>query len=433
MRRLSVPRYETTIYSRGPQVRQCARLRGPTADFRHIVGETSREIITVRKLPIPVFLLLLSFFAVACQTSSGSGAASSPGSNEVAAVVNGTKILVGDVDRATKQQLSGQENQLSPLELAAARLQALDNLITQEVLFQRSQKDNLKPTEDEINKFIADRKQESGLTEDAFQKQLKEANQTEQQFREDIRRQMAIQKLYDKQVAQLKVTDIEVEQFFKNNPSLFVADPGVQVSDIIVDPNDNGLKNDVKGEPQAEAKSKAIYTRLKSGSDFATIARGESEHRSSFNGGDLGFIPQAQFGALAQQGLPPGLGAQLWAMKEGDITPPIRDQNGIWHIFKLTAKRTEKRDLTLNDPDVRKRINDAILDQRKQLVNAAMLTRARDESKIENYLAARLLESPNSLGVLRPVPQSGATSPTPAASAAATPAPVASPSPEAKK
>lgn len=403
--------------------------------------EKIREIITVRKLPIPVFLLLLSALAASCQSSSSSGTSGNPGGNETAAVVNGAKILVSDVDRATRQQLGGQESQLSPLELAAARLQSLDNLITQEVLYQRAQKDNLKPTEDEINTFIANSKQQSGMTEQDFQKQLKEANQTEQQFREDVRKQLSIQKLYEKLAAQLKVTDIEVEQFFKNNPSLFVAEPGVQVSDIIVDPRDNGTKFDAKGEQAAQQKIQAIYNRLKSGSDFATVARSESEHESFRRSGDLGFIPQAQFGALAQQGLPENLGAQLWAMKEGDITTPIRDRNGIWHIFKLTGKRTEKRDLTLNDPDVRKQINDAILDQRKQLVNAALLTRARDEAKVENYLAARVLENPNNLGVLRPVAQGGAASPTPTASASpsasasptAQAAQKASPAPGAKK
>ena len=388
----------------------------------------------MRKLPIPVFLLLISLALASCQSGSGSAAStgSSSSGSDVAASVNGTKILVADVDRATKQQLGGQETQLSQLELAAARLQSLDSLITQEVLNQRAQKDNVKPTEDEVTQFIQGRKQEGGMTEEAFQKQLKDANQTEQQFRDDVRKQLAIQKLYEKMAAQLKVKDLEVEQFFTANPSLFVAEPGVQVSDIIVDPRDNGAKFDAKGEPAATQKIQGIYSRLKGGSDFATIARSESEHESFKRSGDLGFIQQKQLDALTQQGLPATLGAQLWAMKDGDITSPIRDQNGIWHIFKLTAKRTEKRDLTLNDPEVKKQINDAILDQRKQLVNAALLSRSRDEAKIENYLAQRTLENPNALGVLRPVPQGqkpDAASPTPAASAA----PKAAASPEAKR
>ncbi|MFN0124546.1 MAG: SurA N-terminal domain-containing protein [Blastocatellia bacterium] len=376
----------------------------------------------MQKTLIPVTIIFFSLALSAC----GGGAASSPGApassaggTEVAANVNGKKVLVADVDRATRQQLGGQESQLSPLELAAARLQALDTLVTQEVLYQRAQKDNLQPKEEEVTQAIQSKKQELGLTEEAFQKQLKEVSQTEGEYREDARRQLAISKLYEKMATSLTVRDLEVEEFFKSNPSLFVAEPGVQVSDIIVDPGENGYKNDVQGEAAAQQKVQGIYNRLKSGSDFATIARGESEHQSAFNGGDLGFIQQAQFAALPQQGLPAALGPTLWSMKEGDITAPIRDQRGAWHIFKLTSKRTEKRDLTLNDPEVRKQISDAIIGRRKQLVEASLVARARDEARVENFLAQRVLENPNSLGMLRPVPQAGAS---PAGSPAAKPA-----------
>jgi parvulin-like peptidyl-prolyl isomerase len=362
-------------------------------------------------------VILIPLILSSCQVSPGSKAEG--GGDGVAAVVNGTKILVADVDRVVTQQLRGQEEQFSPLDRADARLQALDNLIQREVLFQRAQKENLNPTEDEITQFIQRTKQEGGLTEEAFQQQLKQANQTEAQLRDDVRKQLAIGKLQDKMAAQLTVKDQEVEDFFKANPKQFVAQPGVQVSDIIADPNDNGMKNDVRDALAAEQKSKEIYTRLKNGADFATIARQQSEHESALKSGDLGFIPQEQFTSLTQQGLPANLGARLMDMKEGDITEPIKDSAGRWHIFKLTGKRTESRNLTLNDPEVRKQISDFILNQRKQLVNSALLTRARDESKIENYLAKRMLENPNTFGVLRPV--------TPATAESATPAPIATP------
>jgi parvulin-like peptidyl-prolyl isomerase len=376
-------------------------------------------------------LLVLTVISAACGNRASSV---SSGSDEVAAVVNGTKLTVADVDRVTAQQLRGQQNQISQLELASARLQALDGLVTQEVLYQRAQKENLAPTEDEITAEIQKTKQEGGLTEEAFQKQLKESNQNETQFRDVVRKELAIRKLREKLNAQLKVQDREVEEFFRQNPKDFVAKPGVAISDIIADPADNGARFDVKTELEAEQKSKEIYNRLKSGADFATIARQQSEHESAYRSGDLGFVAQDQFAALTQQGLPSGLGDRLMAMQEGDYTEPIRDQAGRWHIFKLTQKRTESRELTLNDPEVRKQISDHILNQRSQLVNAALLTRARDEAKIENYLSKRLLENPNSFGVLRPVPQAAASqpaaSPTAASTAStATPAPTVSPSP----
>lgn len=379
----------------------------------------------MRKLVTPILIVFMASLAVvlsSCQTSSTSS--SSPASGETAATVNGTKITVDEVNHVLAQQYRGQEKELAQIELAAARLQALEGLITNEVLYQRAQKENLTPPDDEVTRYIQRNKEESGMTEQEFEKGLKETGQTEQQFRDSIRKQIAIEKLQDKLYQAIKVQDREVEDYFNSNRQLFVAKPGVQVSDIIVDPADNGAKFDAKGDVAAQQKINELYTRLKNGTDFATLARGQSEDPSFARAGELPFISQEQFAGFAQQGLG-GLGEKLMAMKEGDITAPMKDGAGRWHIFKLTGKRTESRDLTLNDPDVKKQITDAIREQRRQLVNNAYVTQARDEAKVENFLAKALIESPNNLGVTRPVkPASASPSPTAAASAS----PAASPS-----
>jgi parvulin-like peptidyl-prolyl isomerase len=235
-----------------------------------------------------------------------------------------------------------------------------------------------------------------------------------------VKKQLAIQKLYENAASQLKIQDREVADIYKNNPKQFSIQPGVALSDIIIDPADNGAKFDVKGEAAAEQRVREIKTRLNNGSDFATIARQVSEHQSAMQSGDLGFLPRTQFAHLPQMmGLPAALGEQLMAMEPGDVTEPIKDQAGRWHIFKVTGKQTETRDRAQDDPSVRKEISDAILSQRKQVVDAAIQARARDEAKIENFLAQRMLENPNSFGVLRPVPPATAAgSPSPAATPA---------------
>lgn len=375
----------------------------------------------MRKILLSTLIVVGGLMIAACGGNQGAG---SGGADDVAAVVNGTKIFIKDVDRIITQQFRGQENQLSPLALAGYRIQALDNLITQEVLFQRAQKESIVPSDDEIRQRIQLIKQENGYTEEAFANELKQTNQTEDDFRANVKKQLAIQKLTEKTESQLKVQDREVADVFNANPKQFSIQPGVAISDIIIDPSDNGMKFDVQGEAAAEQRIREIQTRLKNGSDFATIARQLSEHQSALQSGDLGFLAQSQFPSLPQMmGLPASLGDRLMSMKEGDILDPIKDSAGRWHVFKLTGKQTETRDRTLEDPNVRKEISDAILSQRKQVVAAALQARARDEAKIENLLAQRMLENPNSFGVLRPVP---------AASAAATPAtaaPAASPKP----
>jgi parvulin-like peptidyl-prolyl isomerase len=369
----------------------------------------------VRKILFSHFLCALALVVSSCSGGTSSGAS---GSDDVAAVVNGTKILLKDVDRVIAQQSRDQENQPSQLEQAALRLQALETLIGQEVLFQRAQQDNIAPTDDEIKQYIQRYKQDNGFTEEAFANELKRTNQTEEQFRDFVKKQLAIQELYKKSDAQLKVQDREVAEVYNLNPKQFSIQPGVAISDIIIDPRENGMKFDAQGDAAAEQRVREIHTRLKNGSDFATNARQFSEHQSAMQSGDLGFLPQSGFAKLPEMmGLPSQLGDRLMSMKEGDITEPIKDSANRWHIFKLTAKQTETRDRTLDDQSVRKEISDAILSQRKQIVAAALQAKARDEAEIENYLAGKMLDNPNSFGVLRPVPAAtaGASSPAPAA------------------
>ncbi|HMV85520.1 MAG TPA: SurA N-terminal domain-containing protein [Blastocatellia bacterium] len=370
----------------------------------------------MQKILLHSVLFVFAIAAVACGNNSSAGS-SGGGADDVAAVVNGSKVLVKDVDRVIAQQFRGQESQLSQLALAAYRLQALDTMINDEVLYQRAQKENINPTDDEVKQAVQSFKQERGLTEEAFADYLKQTNQTEEQFRELAKRQLAVSKLYEKLGSQLKVQEREVADVFNANPKQFALQPGVYISDIIIDPGNNGTKFDAVGEPAAEQRIREIQTRLKNGSDFATVARQLSEHESFKNSGDLGFLAKEQFGGLPQMmGLPVALGDRLMGMKEGDITEPVKDANGRWHIFKLTGKQTETRDRTLDE--VRKEISDAILTQRKQIADAALQARARDEAKIENNLAQRMLENPNNFGVLRPAPGAGAAS-SPAASPAA--------------
>jgi peptidyl-prolyl cis-trans isomerase SurA len=375
----------------------------------------------VRKILLPTIVLSLSFLGSSC--GEGNSSAGAGGGDQAAATVNGVKILIKDVDRVIAQQLGGQEGQLSPVEQAAAQIQALDGLITQEALYQQAQKENIVPSEDEIKRFIQSTKVEKGLTEEAFAKELQRTNQTEEQFRDSVKKQLSINKLYEKAQTQLKVQDREIADIYNANPKRFSIQPGVALSDIVIDPADNGAKFDAKGEAQAEQRTRDIKTRLDKGADFATIARTFSEHQSAYQSGDIGFLPRTEFAsALPQQmGLPAAVGDKLYAMEPGDVTEPLKDSAGRWHILKVTNKQTETRDRNLDDPTVRKEIQDGILGQRKQVLDTAIQARARDEAKIENFLARRMLDNPNSFGVLRPVssanPGAASGSPSPTAEA----------------
>jgi parvulin-like peptidyl-prolyl isomerase len=359
----------------------------------------------------------------ACKRGGGTAA------KDVAATVNSKEISLSEVDRVVSQQTGGQQASLSDLERAAARLQVLDDLIKQEVLFQRAEKEKLLPSDDEVTQAINEQKTQNGVTADAYQRMLKESGQTEESLRDVARRQIAIRKLLDRVGGKVDApTDKEVEDFYNNNRDRYVNARGVQLSAIVVDPQDNGATNDAKGDIEVQNKINIIYQRLKSGGDFAEIAREQSEDpNTTRSGGDIGFQTED---TLRQAGFPSELIAKFFSndMKVGDYTAPTKGSDGRVSIFKVTARRLQSENLTLDNPEVRKDATDYIVNQRKQIVNAALLEVAMREAKIENKLAESMLNSANSLSSLRPA---GATRPANTPAPSNSPATQASPSTQA--
>lgn len=387
----------------------------------------------VKQIAVFILCATTAIAFAACKGNNGGGS----NDTAVAATVNGKNITLREVDTILNQQAKAQQTEtarMSPLELASGRLQVLDDLIKQEVLFQRAEKENLLPSEEEVTQTIETQKQQNGMTQDQYQQMLKETGQSEQELRTVARKQLAINKLLERTGSKVGTpSDKEVADFYEGNRARYVSARGVGLAAIIVDPNDNGATNDAKGETEAKNKIDIIYQRLKSGADFAAVAREQSEDPQSVrNGGDIGFASEDE---LKKAGFPADIIGKLFGpMQTGDITAPIKGSDGRWEIFKLTAKRLQTENLTLETPEVRKDITDTINNQRKQLMNAALLSVAMNEAKVENKLAQDMMSNASALSSLRPA---GAATPTPAATAAtpaataATPAATNSPTPRA--
>jgi parvulin-like peptidyl-prolyl isomerase len=386
----------------------------------------------VNRISTPLVLSLvvsiIAVFGLACSSSS-----TTP-ETTVAATVNGRKIMSSEVERIIHKQAEGKEAQMSSHDLAQARLQVLDDLIKREVLFQRAEQEKLLPTEDEITNAINTQKQQSGMTDEEFQRQLKTQNMTMEALREEAKKDLAINKLSEKYAGKITISDREVEDFYTANKASFVNARGASLAVIIVDPADNSqqgiTQNDAKGDVAAKTKVDNIYSQLKSGAtDFATVARAQSEDAQSLlKGGDLGFISEDQ---MRQGGFPKEMiDTFMGPMAVGGITEP-KLLNNKWYIFKLQSRNLQVENLTLESQGVRQQITVELTNQRKQILDGALLRTAMAEAKIVNNLASDILGNPSNLG-LRPAgydpAKAAAATATPApASASASPAATASP------
>ncbi|MEO5860057.1 MAG: SurA N-terminal domain-containing protein [Pyrinomonadaceae bacterium] len=348
---------------------------------------------------VSLFLVLamVAAFVAAC----GGPATGGPTDlNATAATVNGKAITMEEVERAVKQQSQGQEGRLSQLELAGARLQVLQSLVEQEVMFQKAEKEQTLPTDDEVTAEYNKRKTGSGLSQEQWDAKMKEVGETEASAKLAIKKGLAIQKLTEKITGKIDAPkDSEIEQFYNGNKAGFKNKRGAQFGAIVIDPRDLGEGDTTKNDLEAQAKARDIGARLLSGADFATVARENSEDADTrMKGGDWRYFSEEEM----KQTFPQGFAEAVMQLNSGDIVRQLIPFEGRYLILKVQRKQEKDEDRTLDSPGVRQEINEYLTNARKQILAASYQAMAMNEARVENNLAKRVVENPNELSGARP-------------------------------
>ena len=342
------------------------------------------------KRTILVFAALVAgALAASCKKEAAPGP-------DVWAVVNGKQIARAEVEKYYRTRVNAEAPEPSQEEALSLKLSILDELVNNEIMLERATKMNLIASDAEVEDKFTESK--SPYTEEEFQKKLKDGGLTVDDLKTDIRRQLSVQKLLNREViAKIAITDQDITDFYNKNRAQFnVAEPQFHIAQIVItphpDPTVHNRKND-KATSEADAKRKAalLEQKINSGADFAQLSMDYSEDSTASTGGDIGFIPES---ALNQSD--PILKKTVLAMKPGEVTQPIAVTKGGYRILKLIAKeRAGQREIT--DPQVQTSIRDMLRNRKEQLLRSAYLVEARDESHVTNYLARQIIESAGKL------------------------------------
>jgi len=337
---------------------------------------------------------------------------------DVWAVVNGTEIRRDDVEKYYRSQVNPEAQKPTQEDALSLKLNVVEQLINNEILLERAKKLNLQASDGEVEDKFTELK--SPFTEDEFQRQLKARGMSVDDLKRDLRRQLSIKKLLNREVAaKITITDQDVTDFYNSNLNQFnVAEPQYRISQIVITPRKdvqirNRKNDDATNEAEAQRKAKMIMDKLNSGADFAQLAMDYSEDpNTSANGGDLGYIPESSLNQADAS-----LKKLVLSLKPGQVSQPIVLKDGI-RILKLVAREAAGQ-RGINDPQVQQTIRDTLRDRKEQLLRAAYLAVARDEAKVTNYLAEQVVETAGKLpdaarSTLPPVttPQPVGTNPT---------------------
>ncbi len=199
--------------------------------------------------------------------------------------------------------------------------------------------------------------------------------------------------------SKINISDQDVTGYYNAHKSEFnLIEPQYHLAHIFVtiapNPQVHNLKNDkAQNEADARKKIQMILNRLDSGDDFATLAMNFSEDpETSGNGGDLGFAPESSL-----KSTDPTTRDMVMKLKPGQYSTVITVMNPMtkqlvgFRIVKLIAKEPAgQRELA--DPRVQEAVRSQLRDRREQLLKSAYYEVLRDQAKVENYYAERILQ-----------------------------------------
>ncbi len=249
--------------------------------------------------------------------------------DRVVAIVNDGVVLNSDLDAevaAVTERLHEQKLELPPQNVL--RQQVLERLVLQEIQVQRANKDGVKVSDENVNKALEDIAKRNGMTLTQLPDALAKQGIDYPTYREEIRREIMLQMLRQRDVLQhISVTPREIEQFLEKQAKTPSAQNEYNVSHILIAVGQEATQAQLEA---AAKRATDVYERAKAGEDFAKLAVAYSNSQTAFDGGALGWRKGSE--------LPTFLTDVVARLKPGEVSEPLRTPTG-FHIIRLNEMR----------------------------------------------------------------------------------------------
>jgi peptidyl-prolyl cis-trans isomerase SurA len=263
--------------------------------------------------------------------------------DRVVAVVNDeaiTQFELDDARRIVLQQLKQQKVQQPATDVLEK--QVLERLITERALLQYAKENGVKVDDSQVERAIQRIAEDNKITLDGLRQALAKDNVTYAKYREDVRNEIIVQRLREREVDQhIAVSDAEVDNYLATVKAQTGGEAEYLLAHILV------VIPEQASAEQIEAKRRRAEEALKSireGADFGQIAAGFSDASDALSGGSLGWRSGAR--------LPTVFAETVRGMKAGDVSPVLRSAAG-FHIVKLLDRRSRNEQALVDQTHAR--------------------------------------------------------------------------------
>ena len=273
-------------------------------------------------------LLLAGFLA--CQTFN---LLAEVALDRIVAVVENDIIMQSELE--TKLRTVVGQMQQQGIQLPSSSIletQVLERMILIIIQLQRAEETGIRVDDETLNRTISNIAAENKVSLSQFRDILEKDGFNYEQFRENIRNEIIISRLRQRQVDnRISISSKEIDNALSNMEFQGKTETEYQLSHILISLPEAPTPDE--GE-QARLVATKVLEDLKAGQDFAMMASTYSDGQRALEGGDLGWRKKNEIPTL--------FSTQIASMEKGDISDLIKSSSG-FHIVKLADVRSSEK------------------------------------------------------------------------------------------
>ena len=297
--------------------------------------------------------------------------------DRVAAVVNGEVITLHELEERAAPELRRAEAQPAGPQRERARARALraafDALVSERLFAGQVSAMGVDITEGEVDSVIEDVKRRNSLDDARLDQALQAQGMDRAGYRKAVKRDLESMRILSVKVRnRVKVTDEDVKNYWQTHPREFQAGEEVRVRHIFIAASQGGGADD---EARARGLAEKALRRVRSGEDFALVARQMSQGPSASDGGELGWLRRGT--------VQPEVEKVAFALQPGEISDLVKTRAGYQILQSEERRGGGLRPLET----VKEEIRDRLVNEQADTYRQQFVAELRKDAVIDTKLA----------------------------------------------
>ncbi len=292
--------------------------------------------------------------------------------DSIIAVVNDDVVLASELLsrlQTVQKQIAESNVKAPPTNVLVSQI--MERLILESLELQEADRRGVKVDDETLTRAVEEFAKQNGMNLDQFRAALAKDGVGYPEFREQVRRQLVINRLQRAVVGRrVAISEKDVDDLLGSPYYQQLLSDEYRVGHILLTIDENASDAAVEA---ARKEADDIVKQLRNGADFREMAIEHSSASTALEGGDLGWRKAGELPSLFAE--------QVLKLKPGEVADPIETSGGI-HIVKLLDQRgastqsqvqTHVRHILVKPSEIRSEAETKALieDVYKQLQNGA--------------------------------------------------------------